>query len=505
MENMLGEKRSAFMYEGRYYLLPEDVDSFGEMIEKYGLDNPCICRELLSDKCMAPYFVMEHSRRQKLRFKHALIFPVDVWVLSHEEYNARLRKMVSERCADCPNYRPLTGDDRSLDGYHEEMSLNKVCFMRECAEQQANEPFRDYARVNEWIGDFVKRFGTLELEAKLDAGKENEARAALEEMLSSYVIYAIPPYLMGKKEDGGYYIYFTTFFNAGDGLFMEHLSREIMKRHGKRGWDIRNYIPQGVFAAEAEKPDGFIYEILEYDHKFLDLTVCCAGGQSMTGAYLWLCGMLGEDRLRNAVLNYGIDVTPIEGMLPIEGLQGIVNVCLEGLSAENLQVPPVEWSPYMDERSKQMTGIIQDRCYNWYRFLLDALAGDKCEAEPWEQDDILSELNLPLALLTLPIPGDNKSAETPAFKKAGGAMAAFMDAMVETGLAKVVFQMNTYEALCVGFMVLNHADFLYKVRELSPIFGDYFAKLDVFTASKLHGGHYSISFDMPRLTTELER
>ena len=67
MENLLGEKRSAFLYEGRYYLLPDEAGSVAELIEKFGRGEPCICRELLSDKCMAPYFVMEHSRRQKLR------------------------------------------------------------------------------------------------------------------------------------------------------------------------------------------------------------------------------------------------------------------------------------------------------------------------------------------------------------------------------------------------------------------------------------------------------
>ena len=504
MENLLGEKRSAFLYEGRYYLLPDEAGSVAELMEKFGRGEPCICRELLSDKCMAPYFVMEHSRRQKLRLKHSLVFPVDVWVLSHEEYNERLRNLVEEHCPSCPHYHKTTSDARSLDGYHEEISLNRVCFMREHWEQQSVETARDYPRVNEWVQEFNKLFPTLELEKKLDEGQLEQAREIFEENLGNYVVYALPPYLMGRKEEGGYYIYFTTFFNAGDGLFMEYVCREMMKRQGKRGWDIRNYIPRGLYAAESEKPDGFVCEVLEYDHKFLDLTVCCANGQSMTGAYLWLCGLLGEDRLRNAAINYGVSGGELPGIRPPEELEAVVDACLEGLSQENIQVPPVEWIPYMEEGSQEMTGVTQDRCYNWHRVLLDSLAGEKCEMEPWEQDDILSELNMPLAVLTLPIPGES-TADSPAFRKAGGAMVAFMDALAETNLAKVVFQLNSYRVMQLGFLVFNHTDFLYKVRELSPIFGDYFAKLDVFTASGKHGGHYAVSFDMPRLLGEQPR
>ena len=213
MENLLGEKRSAFLYEGRYYLLPDEAGSVAELIEKFGRGEPCICRELLSDKCMAPYFVMEHSRRQKLRLKHSLVFPVDVWVLSHEEYNERLRNLVEEHCPSCPHYHKTTSDARSLDGYHEEISLNRVCFMREHWEQQSLETARDYPRVNEWVQEFNKLFPTLELEKKLDEGQLEQAREIFEENLGNYVVYALPPYLMGRKEEGGYYIYFTTFFN----------------------------------------------------------------------------------------------------------------------------------------------------------------------------------------------------------------------------------------------------------------------------------------------------
>ena len=500
MERRMGQPKKGFIYKGRYFLLPDDCESTAELLEKYGNGTGVVCRELMEDKCQAPYFINEHSRRQKLRLENSLVFPVDLWILSHLEYNEYLRDLSESVCKGCPKYTPTCFQPE----LSEEMTLNKVCFYKNAFLQKANETGRDYNQINVWVDDFMHEMTKLGLEELLDNGKVKEAYAALDECLSTYVTYNVPPFLIGKKEDT-YYFYCTTFFNAGDGLFMEYLCRTLSESYSRRkSWDFRNYVPKGIFAPASEKPLGYTVTTEEYDHLFLNLTVCLGEEQNPSNVYFWLCGTVGEDRLRNATLSYAIRFGAQEGMLDPDTLESAVEPCIRSLQPEELTVPPVEWSPFLEEGKTEMTGVIRNRNTDWYHFMLDALAGEKGMESPWEQDDILSELSLPLAVFTLPIPGEG-TATSPEFKKAGGAMAAFLDAMGESGLCRTVFQINSYHAMQVGFLVLNHACFLQKVRYLSPIFAEYFPKLDVFTCSNRYGGHYAVSLDMPHLGTEVER
>lgn len=500
MDRHMGQPQKGFIYKGRYFLLPDDCESTAELISKYGDGKGVVCKEMMEDKCLAPYFINEHSRRQKIRLENSLVFPVDMWVMSHLEYNEYVRNISQSICKGCPKFTP----DCFQPELNEEMSLNKVCFFREAFEQQATEPQRDYNQVNLWVGEFMRQMSKLGLEELLDSGKTAEASAAFEECLSTYVTYNVPPFLLGKKEDG-YFLYCTTFFNNGDGLFMEYLCRTLSEHYSKRkSWDFRNYIPQGTVVPDAAEPLGYTVSTEEYDHIFLNLTVCLGENQDPASAYYWLCSMVGEDKLRNATLNYRIHFGPMEDMVPAGTIVSAVEPCVRNIPSEELIVPPVEWSPFIEEGKTEMTGIIQNRNVRWYHFMLDALAGETGMDSPWEEEDVLSELSLPLAVFTLPIPGEG-TATSPEFKKAGGAMAAFMDAMAESGLCRTIFQINSNHAMQVGFLILNHALFLQKVRYLSPIFTEYFPKLDVFTCSNLHGGHYAVSLDMPHLGTEVQR
>ena len=500
MDRSMGQPQKGFLYKGRYFLLPEDCESVADMLSKYGDGKGVLCREMMEDKCQAPYFINEHSRRQKLRLENSLVFPVDLWVMSHLEYNECIRDLSESFCKGCPKYTPTCFQPE----LSEEMSLNRVCFFREAFEQQANEPYRDYNQVDIWVAEFIRQMNKLGLEELLDAAKVDEASAAFEECLSTYVTYNVPPFLMGKKDDK-YYFYCSTFFNNGDGLFMEYLCRTLSEAYPRRkSWEFRNFIPQGTYAPTARKPLGYTVSSEEYDHLLLNLTVCLEDDMNPSDAYLWFCGYVGEDRLRNATLTYMINYGALDGMLDAETIASAVEPCVRNIPAEEMKVPPVEWSPFIEEGKTEMTGVVQNRNIRWYHFMLDALAGETGMDSPWEEDDILSELSLPLAVFSLPIPGEG-TATSPEFKKAGGAMAAFTDALGQSGLCRTVFQINSYHAMQIGFLVLNHGMFLQKVRYLSPIFSEYFPKLDVFTCSSLHGGHYAVSLDMPHLGTEVQR
>ena len=137
----MSRKASAFYYHEKYYLFPEEYDSFE--IFKASLPATVRLRILTEDNevnsmlekgvCIAPYFYSEYGYREEdVRIESAdEIYPVEVELFTQKEYNERIREVILSYCPGCQGYKPISNKVQSLNGHFEEISLNSVCFYRQ--------------------------------------------------------------------------------------------------------------------------------------------------------------------------------------------------------------------------------------------------------------------------------------------------------------------------------------------------------------------------------------
>lgn len=137
---------NAVYYEGLYLLLPEEYPDFSAFLEflrnsLFPVDvNMVVLREnhkipcwtVFKGESIAPYFLTGyHDTPSRVRFQDAEgIYPVQVELMDQDTYNARLREVINAFCPGCKRFKPLTNRVQSLNGHHEEISLNSVCFYR---------------------------------------------------------------------------------------------------------------------------------------------------------------------------------------------------------------------------------------------------------------------------------------------------------------------------------------------------------------------------------------
>ncbi len=134
----------ALFYQSGYYLPVnrEDLDYVAEMREN-GEPASIQAIELTEQSdvqgeayelgvCMAPYFISTYlSQPQTLVMENVQeAYPVEVELLTQQEYNDRLRAVVTAHCSGCGGFGGLTESDSSLSGHFSEISLDNVCLYR---------------------------------------------------------------------------------------------------------------------------------------------------------------------------------------------------------------------------------------------------------------------------------------------------------------------------------------------------------------------------------------
>ncbi len=137
---------NAIFYQDSYALLPEGFLTFEAFMADLRsrpspvtypmiplLENNRIrCGEKLRGRCMAPCFLSGVNETPFPVTIHdpEAVYPVEVERMPMDAYNARLREVILRHCPGCDGYTPIDGADESLDGHHDEISLNGVCFYR---------------------------------------------------------------------------------------------------------------------------------------------------------------------------------------------------------------------------------------------------------------------------------------------------------------------------------------------------------------------------------------
>lgn len=155
----------AFYYHEQYFLLPDGYNSLDEL--RAAVPVTVRALPLLEDNhvpgavvqkgiCIAPFFMkgyVEEPAEVTIDIPSDL-YPVEVERLTQEEYSARLRALILERCPGCTNYKPLSDRIQSLNGHYEEMSLLGTCFFR-CESKPSPRVFLNHLHAlgGNWVRD----------------------------------------------------------------------------------------------------------------------------------------------------------------------------------------------------------------------------------------------------------------------------------------------------------------------------------------------------------------
>ena len=141
---MLSGIKTAFFYQNIYFLLPEEYGSTADFLNAaHQTSLPMTVQAVVLrenskvDKswsyelgvCLAPYFIADYLKKpESIAIEDSSdIFPVQVELLSQQEYNNRLRARVTEYCPGCRGFGSLSEKDSSLSGHFNEISLNGFC------------------------------------------------------------------------------------------------------------------------------------------------------------------------------------------------------------------------------------------------------------------------------------------------------------------------------------------------------------------------------------------
>ena len=135
--------QNGFFYLNTYFLLPEgyaDAAAFLDFARQ--AEAPLTVRATILPEnseagyepyemgvCIAPYFIADYLKEpEEIVLEYpGEVYPVQVELLTQQEYNNRLRLQVMAHCPGCRAFGELNENDSSLSGHFEEITLDGFC------------------------------------------------------------------------------------------------------------------------------------------------------------------------------------------------------------------------------------------------------------------------------------------------------------------------------------------------------------------------------------------
>ncbi len=326
----------AFYYKGEYYLLPEDCVTFAQFCGQIYDGISLKLRRLSRTGCVPPYFVEDGIRDCWITIGDCRrIYPVTVYILSREAYEQRLREVVEAKCPGCARYG---GDTKDLTGHFEEISLTGNCLEREWTGISGGlrSPYEPAYAVEDFWWGFIKI--ESELAATISAGDILEATTQISALLAEvemqeYIFPALSKYEYRDPAGRGVTRY-VLMLTGGGILCSELIANYFIRRMPetiKKRWDVYPYGVRGFYRHfplftgcnpetdppllqvmyleqqdlftvrmfvrwDAGSPEAmFLPPEFRKSDEEIPTNIYCAN-------YMYLCQVIGEERLRGAVL-----------------------------------------------------------------------------------------------------------------------------------------------------------------------------------------------------------
>ena len=335
---------NGFYYDNEYYLFPACANSVEELkayIRSTGIVD-LRASMLSSEKCYPPCFTDNSVKECVIKdIDPWFIFPATVFMMKRDEYDDALRTRLKEQCRYCHRYN---GDVTCLDDYYNETPLlwdcpdkiSKAEFERTGSLKTGYEPVFS---VDDFWNDFMKASG--ELTALIDGGNMKDATSKVSAMIdeagfSEYLFPALSRFTYTGSS--GLPVHHYILMLTGGGFLCANLVASFFSANApdalKKQWSVYPYVMRGLYSywpgvadidvsasppmlrvMYLEQQDSFqVYVFADWDKEKIAATLPpdvsedqLPGEEDVPGIvfcanYLYLCGIIGEDRLRGACL-----------------------------------------------------------------------------------------------------------------------------------------------------------------------------------------------------------
>ncbi|MBR0159286.1 MAG: hypothetical protein IJM24_09445 [Clostridia bacterium] len=333
----------AFFYEDNYYLFPGGVDNIDSLVRFIRRSGPDLEVRLLSrENCVPPCFPHSAVRDSVIRDIDARrVFPARVVLMEQDEYDALLRRLLETQCRYCHRY---SGDVSRPADYYTETPLLEPCTDRLTKEEfsasgKLRTGYEPYFSVDDFWNDFMQKEEGLR--EAIDHGEMARATTELSDLLynagfSEYLFPALSMFSYTDAQGGHVRRYILMLTGAGflcANMVAAYFAKMVPERVKKR-WDVYPYVIRGLYSywpgvteldvagtppmlrvTYLEQQDSFqVFVFADWDAEKVaelmppdyvppaDLSDEDVPGIVFCANYLYLCGIIGEDRLRGACL-----------------------------------------------------------------------------------------------------------------------------------------------------------------------------------------------------------
>ena len=123
-------KENTFCCFGGHYRFPPEYNSIDSLIQHINTGEQRFIKltQFQTDNCVYPYYIESETKEIYLNFSPiSIVEEEEIYVLSKEEYDEKLKQCVEEKCVNCVHYKEdLEGD--YLAGHRERLSLDGECW-----------------------------------------------------------------------------------------------------------------------------------------------------------------------------------------------------------------------------------------------------------------------------------------------------------------------------------------------------------------------------------------
>ena len=258
------EKLKGIFYHFNYYILPEDK-TIEQLSGQVTLQKLGIGDENLGS--IPPYFIDSLVETVTLDIDNpSHLASCDVFVLTKDEYDERLRKLVDTKCKGCSSFG---GDSADLSGHYIEMDLDGMC----CLRREPGDRVIYYDILYYIIGAFLEKQYD-KIKKCIDKGNDKKLSKIFNKELSRVMF---PLDLFGRVVDGNYVLYARACAGAPefalDLQFLAQVFNDMPSIFVKNGWKMVPCLKGGVVKYKGKTK-------LNESSKVAYFTECGENGQS---------------------------------------------------------------------------------------------------------------------------------------------------------------------------------------------------------------------------------
>lgn len=485
------EEKQAFFVNGEYYLLPKQYESFEKLMEVVEAKNSVKLKlkKLNETKCMSPYFTYEAITEETISLSGSeLIFKTKVYLLSAKEYHDKLVAIIKQKCMDCANFID-DGDYEQLNGHHEEVSLDSVCFKKRLKDDEIYYVFA-YELENTVKLFNLKKSG---IENLINEGKTNEAKDEFYSVLLKFMPAPLEIVLLKKKKT--FECFFPTFSADGWALIYYFFSKYL---NGKvDGWKFYSYLPQGTLPLKPEFAPTVFEEVIEapnFSRKILNFFLKEDNLINFSETYMYLCSDMGEDNFLRGVADYFVSYGSEKNGKEVpyaEFKKALMKTKkTESLFADKSPVPV--WHSVASYDQNGLPNKLASYCANLFFNCYEKV--ENAFDPRFEYSHLLEDLGIAVAKLSITV----KSAIFS--KNVISGLTHALEKMLENDFAVNFAREILNDKYNLFFLVFNKEKFLYELKRHSPIFEKYSATLDI--ADQIYSKKYEVSHLFKLISSE---